>query len=106
MLNAPETTLVNVQKNLYALKDFLARNPHLFHSSPSEPSSTRSLVTEQEAWKVSCSHLYQSVRTYFFLCQAEQNSVSELQSLLSRTIEALSFVLLLNDYQLGDLISK
>ncbi|KAF9568469.1 nucleoporin [Agrocybe pediades] len=88
VLNASETTLINVQKNLYALKEFLARNPHLFHSSPSEPTSTRSLVTEQEAWK------------------AEQSSVSELQSLLARTIEALSFVLLLNDYQLGDLISK
>ncbi|CAA7258664.1 unnamed protein product [Cyclocybe aegerita] len=88
VLNAPETVLLNVQKNLYALKDFLTRNPHLFHSSPSEPTSSRSSVTEQEAWKV------------------EQSSVAELQSLLTRTIEALSFVLLLNDYRLGELISK
>jgi len=51
-LNVPEATLVNVQKNLVALKDFLSRNPHLFHSSPSEPTSGRTLMTEQEAWKV------------------------------------------------------
>ncbi|KAF8971407.1 nucleoporin [Flammula alnicola] len=88
VLNASETTLLNVQKNLYALKEFLTRNPHLFHSSPSEPTSSRTLVTEQEAWK------------------AEQSSVSELQNLLTRTIEALSFVLLLSDYRLGELISK
>ena len=42
----------------------------------------------------------------FFTTQAEQKSVAELQSLLSRTIEALSFTLLLNDYRLGELISK
>ncbi|KAH9487013.1 putative nucleoporin [Psilocybe cubensis] len=88
VLNASETLLLNVQKNLYALKEFLTRNPHLFHSSPSEPTSSRAVVTEQEAWK------------------AEQNSVSELQVLLTRTIEALSFVLLLNDYRFGELISK
>jgi nuclear pore complex protein Nup155 len=52
-LNIPEATLVNVQKNLFALKDFLTRNPHLFHSAPSEATSTRTPITEQEAWKVS-----------------------------------------------------
>ncbi|KAF8168187.1 nucleoporin [Crassisporium funariophilum] len=88
VLNASENSLVNVQKNLFALKDFLTRNPHLFHSSPSEPTSSRAVLTEQEAWK------------------AEQHSVSELQSLLTRTIEAVSFVLLLSDYRLGELISK
>ncbi|PPQ62740.1 hypothetical protein CVT24_000434 [Panaeolus cyanescens] len=88
VLNASEKILVDTQKNLHALKEFLDQNPQLFHSSPSEPASTRSLVTEQEAWKV------------------EQNSVLELQSLLTRTIEALSFVLLLSDYRLGELIFK
>jgi hypothetical protein len=43
---------------------------------------------------------------YFQPNQAEQNSVSELLSLLTRTIEALSFVLLLNDYRLGELIRQ
>lgn len=38
--------------------------------------------------------------------QAEQNSVSELTLVLTRTIEALSFILLLNDYRLGDLINQ
>jgi nuclear pore complex protein Nup155 len=38
--------------------------------------------------------------------QAEQVSVQQLQSLLSRTIEAISFFLLLNDYRLGELIAK
>ncbi|KAF5385258.1 hypothetical protein D9615_001454 [Tricholomella constricta] len=86
-LRIEEDTIVTIQKNLFSLKDFLEKNPHLFHSSPSE-SSTRVPVAEQEAWR------------------AEQNSVSELISLLSRTVEALSFVLLLNDYMLGDLISQ
>ncbi|RDB29219.1 hypothetical protein Hypma_015604 [Hypsizygus marmoreus] len=84
-LTVSEDTLVTVQKNLFALKDFLDKNPHLFHSSPSE-STTR--VPDQEAWK------------------AEQNSIAQLLVLLSRTIEALSFVLLLSDYMLGDLISQ
>jgi len=38
--------------------------------------------------------------------QAEQLSITELTNLLSRTIEGLSFVLLLNDYQIDELISK
>ncbi|KIL70918.1 hypothetical protein M378DRAFT_95691 [Amanita muscaria Koide BX008] len=82
-LAVSDDTLVMIQKNLFYLKDFLDKNPHLFHSAPGE---TRVPVTDQEAWK------------------AEQSSVSELLSLLTRTIEALSFVLLLNDYRLGDLI--
>ncbi|KAJ7492694.1 nucleoporin [Mycena latifolia] len=84
----PDKTLVIIQKNVYALKDFLDKNPHLFHSSPGETGNTRSAVSEQEAWK------------------AEQISVSELLSLSTRIIEALSFVLLLNDYKLGELVAK
>ncbi|KAJ7706259.1 nucleoporin [Mycena rosella] len=84
----PDKTLVIIQKNVYALKDFLDKNPHLFHSSPGESGNTRSAVSEQEAWK------------------AEQSSVSELLSLSTRIIEALSFVLLLNDYKLGELVAK
>jgi len=38
--------------------------------------------------------------------QAEQLSITELTNLLSRTIEGLSFVLLLNDYQIDELISR
>lgn len=38
--------------------------------------------------------------------QAEQSSVSQLLSLLGRTIEAISFILLLSDHRLGELISQ
>jgi nuclear pore complex protein Nup155 len=51
----PENTLITSQKNLFALKDFLDKNPHLFHSSsPGDPGGARTAVgNEQEAWKVS-----------------------------------------------------
>lgn len=45
-------------------------------------------ANDQEAWK------------------AEQHSVAQIQALLSRTIEGISFFLLLNDHQIGQLISK
>ncbi|KAL4070880.1 nucleoporin, partial [Scleroderma citrinum] len=87
-LNVAENLMATVQKNLFALKEFLDRNPHLFHSTPGDLAASRSPAGhEQEAWK------------------AEQNSVAQLQSLLMRTIEAISFVLLLNDYRLGELIA-
>ncbi|KAK0208086.1 nucleoporin [Desarmillaria ectypa] len=82
-----EAVLVTVQKNLYSLKDLLDRNPHLFHSSPGD-TAVRASAAEQQAWK------------------AEQSSVVELMSLLTRTIEALSFILLLTDYRIGDLITR
>jgi hypothetical protein len=104
--NVADDTLVNVQKNLYALQSFLAQNPQLFHSSPGEVSGARAApVNEQEAWKVRSGYMKpQYWRTEY--PQAEQNSVSQLQALLTRTIEAISFLLLLNDYRLGELIAK
>ncbi|KAH0838249.1 nucleoporin [Lanmaoa asiatica] len=88
-LNVDDNLLVTVQKNLYALKEFLDKNPHLFHSTPGDPAASRNTVGhEQEAWK------------------AEQSSVAQLQALLTRTIEAISFVLLLSDYRLGELIAQ
>ncbi|KIJ68529.1 hypothetical protein HYDPIDRAFT_82110 [Hydnomerulius pinastri MD-312] len=88
-LNVEENLLVTIQKNLYALKEFLDKNPHLFHSTPGDPATSRSTAGhEQEAWRV------------------EQSSVSQLQALLTRTIEAISFVLLLSDYRLGELIAQ
>ncbi|KAH7928555.1 nucleoporin [Leucogyrophana mollusca] len=87
--NIEENLLVTMQKNLQAVKDFLDKNPHLFHSSPGDPSVARTAAgNDQEAWK------------------AEQSSVAQLQSLLNRTIEAISFILLLNDYRLGELIAQ
>ncbi|KDQ63476.1 hypothetical protein JAAARDRAFT_695291 [Jaapia argillacea MUCL 33604] len=87
--NISEDVLVVAQKNLYALKEFLDKNPHLFHSSPGDQPGVRgAAANEQEAWK------------------AEQSSVSQLQSLLARTIEAISFFLLLIDYRIGELIAQ
>ncbi|KAJ2920291.1 hypothetical protein MD484_g125, partial [Candolleomyces efflorescens] len=86
-LGVPAKTLLFTQQNLFALKDFLDKNPHLFHSAPSETNSSRAPVADQEAWK------------------AEHTSIVELQGLLARTIEALSFIMLLNDYRLGDLVA-
>jgi hypothetical protein len=55
--NIADFMLVTVQKNLYALKDFLDKNPHLFHSSPGEPTASRTPAgNEQEAWKVCSIH--------------------------------------------------
>ncbi|KAI0094802.1 nucleoporin [Irpex rosettiformis] len=88
-LNVIDAVLVTVQKNLFALKDLLDKSPHLFHSTPGDHTGARSAAaSEQEAWK------------------AEQGSVAQLLSLLSRTIEAISFVLLLTDHRLGDLIHE
>ncbi|KAI0639300.1 nucleoporin [Trametes polyzona] len=88
-LSVPDDILLIAQKNLFALKELLDTNPYLFHSAPGDHTGARSATaSEQEAWK------------------AEQSSVSQLLSLLSRTIEAISFLLLLNDHRLGELISQ
>lgn len=51
--NVSDEVLITVQKNLYALKDFLDRNPHLFHSAPGDHTGARAAAaSEQEAWKV------------------------------------------------------
>ena len=78
-----------MQRNLYALKTFLEGNPQLFTSAPGDQVSanTRQNV-EHDAWKV------------------EQTSVSHLQALLGRTVEAISFVLLLTDYNFGELVAQ
>jgi nuclear pore complex protein Nup155 len=38
--------------------------------------------------------------------QFEQQSVMQLQALLSRTIEAISFILLLHDHRMGEIIAR
>ena len=78
---------MTIQKNLYALKEFLDNNPQLLGSAPGDHLSSRS-TNDQEAWKI------------------EQTSAAQLHSLLSRTIEAISFVLLLMDYNLGELAAS
>jgi hypothetical protein len=80
---------ITAQKNLYALKELLDTNPQLFHSTPGDQAGARGATTsEQEAWK------------------AEQSSVSQMLSLLTRTIEAISFALLLIDHRWGELIAQ
>ncbi|KIY65128.1 nucleoporin [Cylindrobasidium torrendii FP15055 ss-10] len=84
---APENLIVTIQKNLAGLKDFLDQNPHMFHMMPTGANGS-SVSPEMDAWK------------------AEQEEVNRLTSLLTRTIEALSFLLLLMDYNLTVLVSK
>lgn len=87
--NVPEDILLMVQRNLEALHNFLEGNPHLFHSTTGDYSSARAApASDQEAWK------------------AEQKSVAELQALLARTIEGVSFFLLLIDHRIGELIGQ
>lgn len=81
--------MVTIQKNLYALKNTLDSNSQLFSSAPGDQVSTGGRQhVEHDAWK------------------AETTSVSHLQALLGRTVEAISFVLLLIDYHLGDLVTQ
>ena len=95
-----------MQKNLFALKDFLDRNPHLFHSAPGDYAGARAAAaSEQETWKVS--QLVIPLRAVELIVEkAEQSSVLQLLNLLGRTIEAISFILLLSDHRLGELISQ
>ncbi len=73
--------LSTFRENLYALKVFLDRNAQLFVSLRLENRFGTRHNNEQDAWKI------------------ENGSYSQLHSLLTRTVEALSFVLLLIDYQ-------
>lgn len=105
--NMPDDKLIVIQKNLYALRDFLDRNPQLFHSSPGESSGGRAPAgNDQEAWKVRDLKSLEVIPPLSHYPQTEQQSVAQLQALLNRTVEAISFVLLLVDYRLGELISK
>ncbi|KIY50546.1 nucleoporin-domain-containing protein [Fistulina hepatica ATCC 64428] len=82
-----KSKVIQTGSNLNSLKESLVQNPRLFQF-PTDIPSSRSSSNDQQAWKV------------------EQTSVMELTALISRTIEAMSFVLLLNDYHLGDLIAQ
>lgn len=84
--NFDDTVLVPIQRNLYALQAMLDSNPQLFSSGPGEPAGRRN--SDQDPWKV------------------EQASVQQLRGLLGRTIEAISFVLLLIDYRISGLIDQ
>jgi nuclear pore complex protein Nup155 len=101
-----DNLLVTIQKNLYALEEFLDKNPHLFRSAPGDPAASRHTGDhEQEAWKVRFGVHYLS-RDHSVVSLRLNSSVAQLQALLTRTIEAISFVLLLSDYRLGELIAQ
>lgn len=98
-----------VQKNMYALKDFLEKNPHLFHSTTGDYSGARSAPAgDQEPWKVAYfKHILTIIHSDSTApTQAEQYSVAQLQALLARTIEGAAFFLLLNDHRIGELIAQ
>ncbi|KAH8120271.1 nucleoporin [Phellopilus nigrolimitatus] len=87
--NFDDTVLVTIQRNIYALRSFLERNPQLFSSAPGDQANTGGRQNiEHDAWKI------------------EQTSAHHLQALLGRTVEAISFVLLLIDYHFGDLVAQ
>ena len=64
----------------------LDSNPQLFNSGPGEPVGRQN--AEHDPWKI------------------EQASVQQLRDLLGRTIEAISFVLLLIDYRISGLVEQ
>ncbi|GAA5897035.1 uncharacterized protein JCM6883_006558 [Sporobolomyces salmoneus] len=79
----PDSILSSVQKDLMSLRSFIEQEQNLFTSLP---DSSR---TGQDS-------------TPF---QAEQRSLNALRLLLIQSVEALSFILLLIDYQLPEIVS-
>jgi nuclear pore complex protein Nup155 len=106
-LNVSEDLLEDIQRNLQALKDFLDQNPQLFHSAPGDHAGARAApAPEQDAWRVIDSIGPVHVLFAHAETQLEQQSVSQLQRLLGRTTEAISFVLLLHDHRMGEIIKQ
>ncbi|BGP18726.1 hypothetical protein JCM10213_009205 [Rhodosporidiobolus nylandii] len=81
--NVPDGVLSSVQRDLIALRTFVEQEQHLF------------------------THLPDSSRTGHNAAaySSEQSSLSALRLLLTQSVEAISFVLLLIDYKLSDIVS-
>lgn len=98
--NVPANGLVGPQRELRSLQTFLQQNAQLFGMGGSSGNAMaqarggfgRSTGTSPESDQVAM--------------RAEQESFDALQMLLSRTLEALSFVLLLIDYRLPNLVQR
>lgn len=75
---------MKIQRDLGSLRTFLDSDPHLF-----------GLIGDQ--W---------SGRSEAEANQAEQDSIACLRSLLTQTIQAISFILLLIDYKLPDVVAS
>ncbi|GAA5858950.1 hypothetical protein JCM8547_007170 [Rhodosporidiobolus lusitaniae] len=80
--NVPEGVLSAVQRDLIALRTFVEQEQHLFTNLP---DSSRGGPNPAFA--------------------AEQSSLSSLRLLLTQSVEAISFVLLLIDYKLSDIVA-
>ncbi|SCV71463.1 BQ2448_3051 [Microbotryum intermedium] len=81
--NVPENILTQVQRDLASLRTFIEAESRLF-ALPSNLTQAPHL-------------------TYAY--QTEQTSLEALRSLLVQSVEAISFVLLLIDYQISDLVA-
>ncbi|GAA5823999.1 hypothetical protein JCM11251_003374 [Rhodosporidiobolus azoricus] len=81
--NVPESVLSSVQRDLIALRSFVEQEQHLFSHLPDS------------------SRAGHNASAY----AAEQNSLSALRLLLTQSVEAISFVLLLIDYKLADIVA-
>lgn len=98
--NIPAADLMGPQKELQGLQTFLQQNAQLFGMGISSNESIgqsrasfgRSTNTTPEGGQVAM--------------QAENDSLEALKALLSRSLEALSFVLLLIDYRLPNLVHR
>ncbi|KAG8684883.1 hypothetical protein FRC09_015089, partial [Ceratobasidium sp. 395] len=84
--NLSEDMLVDIQNDLNKLKDFVTSHPQVLLAGSGEFNMTRG-GGDQEALK------------------AEHTSIAQLQALLFRIIEGISFVLLLIDYKFSETIA-
>ncbi|KAI9136594.1 Non-repetitive/WGA-negative nucleoporin C-terminal-domain-containing protein [Paraphysoderma sedebokerense] len=88
-LNVTDITLMAVQQTLQELRKFIDSNPQLVSSS-SEIDFARVPVAREEIEAL----------------QAERASLYGVSQLLTQTIEAISFVLLMIDYRLPELVER
>ncbi|KAH7340172.1 Non-repetitive/WGA-negative nucleoporin C-terminal-domain-containing protein [Rhizoctonia solani] len=84
--NLSEDVLADIQNDLIKLRDFVTSHPQLLLVGSGEFSAARG-GAEQEALK------------------NEHTSIGQLQALLSRVIEGISFVLLLIDYKFSETVA-
>ncbi|KAJ1310495.1 hypothetical protein OPQ81_007228 [Rhizoctonia solani] len=84
--NLSEGVLADIQNDLIKLRDFVTSHPQLLLAGSGELTTARG-GAEQEALK------------------NEHASIAQLQALLSRVIEGISFVLLLIDYKFSETVA-
>ncbi|GAA5993501.1 hypothetical protein JCM10908_000619 [Rhodotorula pacifica] len=84
MSNMPESVLSAVQRDLIALRTFVEHEQHLFTHIPDSSRAGHNAAAYA----------------------AEQASLSALRLLLTQSVEAISFILLLIDYKLSDIVAS